>query len=107
MARHYFPDVYQNLEDGRYFIKANVAGTSYRQHSVVGCVEGQLLTLVRDGGNTHDRNATQIFAVGSRAGFVPRDVSEGFATHLDTARSLEARSRRWWEERWTHRSRAS
>ena len=34
-----FPDVYQDLEDGRYFVKANVAGVSYRRRVVSGGVE--------------------------------------------------------------------
>ena len=90
MARHYFPDVYQDLEHGRYFIKVNVAGTSYRQPAVGGCGEGQSLVLVRDEGNRHDRNAIQVFAGGAQIGFVPRDINEGFATYLDSGRSLEA-----------------
>ena len=90
MARHYFPDVYQDLEDGRYFIKANVAGVSYRQQAVSGCVEGQSLKLVRDQRNRHDGHAIQVLSGGAHIGFVPRDINEGFATYLDTGRCIDA-----------------
>lgn len=33
MATHYFADVFQSLDDGRYFVKANVAGISHRQEA--------------------------------------------------------------------------
>ncbi len=36
MAKHYFPDIHEDLEDGRYFVKANVAGVSLRQQAVSG-----------------------------------------------------------------------
>ena len=90
MTRHYFPDVYQDLGDGRYFIKANVAGVSYRQQAVSGCVEGQSLELVRDERNRHDSNAIQVFSDGAHIGFLPRDINEGFATYLDTGRRIDA-----------------
>ena len=90
MTRHYFPDVYQDLEDARYFIKTKVVGVSYRQEAVAGCVEGQSLELVRDERNRHDRNAIGVFAGGAHIGFVPSDINDGFALYLDSGRSIDA-----------------
>lgn len=89
MTRYYFPDVYQDLDDGRYFVQANVAGVSHRQQAVSKCVEGQSLELVRDAGNPHDRNAIQVFASGDHIGFVPRDINAGFATYLDAGGDID------------------
>lgn len=90
MARHHFPDVYESLEDGRYFVKANVAGISLRQDAAATCYQGQALDLVRDTHNQHDQNAIAVFAGTDRIGYVPRDMNSGFAEYLDSGRDLDA-----------------
>ena len=91
MTRYYFPDVYQSLDDGRYYIQTSVAGVSYRQEAVSRCYDGQSLTLVRDRGNVHDQNAIKIFAGGEHIGFVPAEINQGFAEYMDSGRVLEAK----------------
>ena len=90
MAKHYVPDIYEDLEDGRHFVKANVAGVSFRQQAVSGWVEGQPLELARDRRNGHDRIAIRVFSGGAHIGFVPRDINTRFATCLDTGKGIEA-----------------
>ena len=90
VMRYYFPDVYKSLENGRYFIKFNVAGVSYRQEAVSRCCEDEPLALVRDIGNAHDRNAIKIFAGSDHIGFVPKGTNRGFAEYMDSGGVLEA-----------------
>ena len=75
MVRQYFPDLHMRLDDGRYFVPMNVAGVSYRQDAVAGCVEEQAVTLVRDRNNPHDRNAIVVFVSGEQIGFIPGDMN--------------------------------
>ena len=90
MARYYFPDVFQSLDDERYFVKANVAGISHRQEAASCCVEGQPLQLIRDVNNKHDRKAIRVLAEELDIGFVPRDINAAFAEYLDHVGELEA-----------------
>ena len=90
MARHYFSDVYQSLDDGRYFVKTNVAGIGYRQDAAATCRVGQALNLVREANNRHDRNAIAVFAGSDHIGYVSRDMNAGFAEYLDSGRDLDA-----------------
>ena len=93
-ARHepttsfYFPDVRMMVDDGRYFIRTNVAGISFRQDAASLCYAGQSLTLLRDPENPHDVNAVSVFADGNHIGFIPATLNAGFAAYLDSGRQL-------------------
>ena len=78
------------VDDGRYFIRTNVAGISFRQDAAFRCYTGQHLTLIRDSANPHDKNAIRVFAGGEHIGFIPAEINAAFAAYLDSGRLLDA-----------------
>ena len=52
---------------------------------------GDRLTLVREPGNRHDRNAVRVDWNGQQIGYVPRAENRAVARALDAGETLEAR----------------
>jgi hypothetical protein len=52
---------------------------------------GDPLTLVREPGNPHDRNAVRVEWRGEKLGYVPRADNADLARHMDRGTKVEAR----------------
>lgn len=70
-----------------------LAGTQYHAASAVWAQlqVGDALTLVREAGNRHDRNAIRVDWNGQTLGYVPRAENRALAAALDRGERLEAR----------------
>ena len=63
-------------------ILTTIAGVSFRQDVISRCREGQIVQLIRNPSNTHDRNAIEVHA-DEQIGFIPRDEADTLALYLD------------------------
>ena len=70
-----------------------LAGSQYYAASAVwGDIRvGDRLTLIREPGNRHDRNAIRVEWQGHKLGYVPRAENRAAAQALDAGEKLEAR----------------